>query len=596
MQRDSNNSMWLSPNNSSSFLVIKLPLGYLTTVGLFSLAFTLFLSKTVEAAITKNQNAKETISQTASSLREVAKRTSHVLEPIRRGRHKGIPRRERTARISEFDSDIASSATRPHPTDGSPTRTLSSSIAEQPQQLISPSREQQQRQQLKLKLKDAVVLALQNSRTLKNAYLQRIIDRENLAQEEDKFVPELIPQVRVSFRRDEVGISSNTEELELGTTVSVTIPTGAEINMDLTGAGQIQNFSNSSEESLRQNFSVSFNQPLLRRFGSNINKASIKIARLEEQQNLLQLKSTLIDTITNAVIDYRALVQAQEALKIQQQALASAQRQLEITEAFIDAGRQARVDLIPNQTAVANRRVDLLAAQNRLQEAQLQLLQTLDLKQNLELIALEIPQVVKPALPSATEILQLAFTNNPNYLNTSLDIEIAQLNLSLAEDNKRWDLDLNVSYDNNLNSISEDSSEFSSSLNLNREFFGDLRLEREVIRSQILLQQNRNTLAESQATLEIEVQNSIREVNFRLTEVEQAKQATQLSQQQLENEREKLRLGRGSIIDVIRFEEDLVNAANRELNAVIAYLNALTRLEQTTGTTLETWNVKFEGQ
>ena len=550
MQRDSNNSMWLSPNNSLSFSVIKSPLGYLTTVGLFSLAFTLFLSKTVEAAITKNQNAKETISQTAIAQSAVAKWTSHVLEPI----------------------------------------------AEQPQQLISPSREQQQRQQLKLKLKDAVVLALQNSRTLKNAYLQRIIDRENLAQEEDKFVPELIPQVRVSFRRDEVGISSNTEELELGTTVSVTIPTGAEINMDLTGAGQIQNFSNSSEESLRQNFSVSFNQPLLRRFGSNINKASIKIARLEEQQNLLQLKSTLIDTITNAVIDYRTLVQAQEALKIQQQALASAQRQLEITEAFIDAGRQARVDLIPNQTAVANRRVDLLAAQNRLQEAQLQLLQTLDLKQNLELIALEIPQVVKPALPSATEILQLAFTNNPNYLNTSLDIEIAQLNLSLAEDNKRWDLDLNVSYDNNLNSISEDSSEFSSSLNLNREFFGDLRLEREVIRSQILLQQNRNTLAESQATLEIEVQNSIREVNFRLTEVEQAKQATQLSQQQLENEREKLRLGRGSIIDVIRFEEDLVNAANRELNAIIAYLNALTRLEQTTGTTLETWNVRVEGQ
>ena len=310
----------------------------------------------------------------------------------------------------------------------------------------------------------------------------------------------------------------------------------------------------------------------------------------------MQLKSTLIDTITNTVIDYRALVQAQEALKIQQQALESAKRQLEITQAFIDAGRQARVDLIPNQTVIANRQVDLLAAQNRLQEVQLQLLQTLDLKQNLELIALEIPQVVKPALPSATEILQLALTNSPNYLNTSLDIEISHLNLSLAEDNQRWNLDLNVSYDNNLNSIREDSSEFSSSLNFNRALFGDRRLEREVIRSKILWQQNQNALTESRATLEIEVQNSIREVNFRLTEVEQAKRATQLSRQQLENEQEKLRLGRGSIIDVIRFEEDLVNAANRELNAVIAYLNALTRLEQTIGTTLETWNVRVEGQ
>lgn len=526
--------MWFSSNFSPS-IPIKLRLRYLTTVGLLNLTIAYFLPSKVEAVITTS--SQETITET-----EIA------------------------------------------------------SIAEQPESLISPGTEPQKQQQLKLKLKDAVVLALQNNRTLKNAYLQRIIDRTNLAQAEDKFVPELTPQVRVSFRRDEVGVSSNTEELELGTRISVTIPTGTEISIDLTGAGQIQSSSLSSEDFLRQNFSLSLNQPLLRGFGSNINQASIKIARLEEQQNLLQLKSTLIDTITNTVIDYRALVQAQEALKIQQQALESAKRQLEITQAFIDAGRQARVDLIPNQTAVANRQVDLLAAQNRLQEVQLQLLQTLDLKQNLELIALEIPQVVKPALPSATEILQLALTNNPNYLNTSLDIEISQLNLSLAEDNQRWNLDLNVSYDNNLNSIREDSSEFSSSLNFNRALFGDRRLEREVIRSKILWQQNQNALAESRATLEIEVQNSIREVNFRLTEVEQAKRASQLSRQQLENEQEKLRLGRGSIIDVIRFEEDLVNAANRELNAVIAYLNALTRLEQTIGTTLETWNVRVEGQ
>ncbi len=535
-------------NDSQSFPVIKLLLECLGTVGLLSVTFTHFLPKKVEASvITSLKPAKLVIAS----------------EP------KNQDTKEKTSEAA---------------------------IVEQPQQLIPLSRQQQERQQLKLKLKDAVVLALQNNRTLKNAYLQRIIDRENLEQEEDKFVPELIPQVRVAFRRSEVGISSNTGDLELGTTVSVIIPTGGELRMDLTGAGQIQSSSISSEDFLRQNFSVSFNQPLLRGFGSNINKASIKIARLEEQQNLFQLKSTLIDTITSAVIDYRALVQAQEVLKIQQQALESAKRQLEITQAFIDAGRRARVDLIPNQTAVANREVELLAAQNRLQEAQLQLLQTLDLKQNLELIALEIPQVEKPTLPSSTEILKLAFANNPNYLNTSLDIEIAQLNLLLAENDKRWDLNLNVSYDNNLNSVREDSLEFSSSLNLNRELFGNLRLEREAIRSQIALQQNQNNLAESRATLEIQVQNSIREVNFRLTEVEQARRATQLSQQQLENEREKLRLGRGSIIDGIRFEEDLVNAANRELNAVIAYLNALTRLEQTIGTTLETWNVTIEGQ
>jgi outer membrane protein TolC len=537
MQQDFNRSVWLSKKDNQSFLFIKLLLGFLGTVGLLTVAITQFLPKKAEASIITS------------------------LEP------------EKLVVASEPENQDPKETS---------TKTV---IVEQGQP------------RLKLKLKDAVVLALQNNRVLKNAYLERIIQQNDLEEAQDKFVPDFTPQLSVSFSRNQLGtFSTNREDLEIGATVSLKIPTGAELQANWTGAGQIQSSSTSSENFLRQNFSVSLNQPLLQGFGSNINKASIKIARLQEQQNLFQLKSTLIDTITSAVIDYRALVQAQEELKIQQQALESAKRQLEITQAFIDAGRLARVDLIQNQTAVANREVDLLAAQNRLQEAQLQLLQTLDLEQNLELIALDTPKVEKSALPSPTEILKLALANNPNYLNASLDIEIAQLNLSLAKDNRRWDLSLNISYDNNLNSIREDSSEFTGSLNLNREFFGNLRLKREAIRSQIVLQQNQNNLEEARATLEIQVQNSIREVNFRLTEVEQAKRATQLSQQQLENEREKLRLGRGSIIDAIRFEEDLVNAANRELNAIIAYLNALTRLEQTIGTTLETWNVGIEGQ
>ena len=546
MQKKLDCSVWLSKKDSQSFFVRKLLLGCLGTFGLLTICITQFLPQKADASVVASLESTKLV--------------------------------------------IAS-----EPENQNPKENTSEAVTvEQPKQLIPPSKQQQDKQQLKLKLKDAVVLALQNNRDLKNAYLQRIIDRENLQQEEDKFDPELIPQFGVFFRRNEVVGSTNTGNLDLGTTVSLLIPTGAELRANLTSGGQIQNSPTSSENLLSQNFSVSFNQPLLRGFGSSINKTSIKIARLEEQQNLFQLKSTLIDTITTAVIDYRALVQAQEELKIQQQALESAKRQLEITQAFIDAGRRARVDLISNETAVANREVDLLAAQNRLQEAQLQLLETLDIKQNIELIALETPKVEKSALPSLNESLKLAFTNNPNYLSTSLDIKIAQLNLSLAEDNKRWDLSINVGYDNNLNSFREDTSEFIGSLNLRREFFGDLQLERDAIRSQTRLQQNQNNLEEARSTLKIQVENSIREVNFRLTEVEQARRATQLSQQQLENEREKLRLGRGSIIDSIRFEDDLVNAANRELNAIIAYFNALTRLEQNIGTTLETWNIKIE--
>jgi outer membrane protein len=449
-----------------------------------------------------------------------------------------------------------------------------------------------QTQRLELKLKDAVALALQNNRQLKNAYLERIIQRKDLEVAEDKFEPDFTPQIRVSVNRDRLGsTSTNTGELELTARVSVLFPTGGQLESGWTGAGRLQ----SASDSLSQNLSVNFKQPLLRGFGTEINNASIDIARLQENANILQLKSTLIDRITDTVITYRSLLQAQEGLKIQQLALESAKGQLEITQAFIDAGRLARIDLIPNQTAVANREVALLAAQNQLKEAQSRLLQILDIDRDLELIASETPTIKESPLLAPEELIQLALANNPRYLNSSINIQLAQFNLLLAEDRRRWDLNLDLNYTNNLNSISDSGADFKTALNLTREF-GNLNLDGDVTRSGVRLQQVQNDLVEAKEDLEIQIQNRIREVNFRLTEVQQAKLATQLSQQQLQNEQEKLRLGRGNIIDIVRFENDLVNARDRELNAVIAYLNALTNLEQTVGTTLETWNVTIKDQ
>jgi outer membrane protein TolC len=77
--------------------------------------------------------------------------------------------------------------------------------------------------------------------------------------------------------------------------------------------------------------------------------------------------------------------------------------------------------------------------------------------------------------------------------------------------------------------------------------------------------------------------------------VQLAQQARELSERQLEIEREKQRLGRGSgVFEIVSLQNSLVEARNAELNATIEYLNALTLLDQTVGTTLDTWQVTIE--
>ncbi|WP_199247886.1 TolC family protein [[Phormidium] sp. ETS-05] len=449
-------------------------------------------------------------------------------------------------------------------------------------------------QQLELTLSDAVILALENNRNLKNAYLDRIIQRQDLVVAEDRFNPNLTPEISVSYNDIRAGDNRNeTGQISIGSTVTVKIPTGADFSANWSARGSSS--SSNDIDSLSQNLEITFNQPLLRGFGAEVNRAPIQLARISEQINILNLKTTLIDTITNAIQAYRRLVQSQEALKIQQLSLQSQQRQLEITQALIEAGRRARVELVQSETAVANRQISVLASENNLKQARSDLLQILDIDRTLEIVATEIPTEVKPQNLDTNQLRELAFGNNADYLQQLLQMETLKLNALLAADEKQWDLSLNASFNNASGNNQDESNDLRAALRLTREL-GNRQLDANVRSTEIRLQQAENQLAERRESLEIELANAIRDVNFNLKQVEQAQRARELSQQQLDNEREKLRLGVQGVrlIDIFDFEEQLVQAKNSELNAIIDYLNSITSLEQITGMTLQTWQVKID--
>ncbi len=94
-------------------------------------------------------------------------------------------------------------------------------------------------------------------------------------------------------------------------------------------------------------------------------------------------------------------------------------------------------------------------------------------------------------------------------------------------------------------------------------------------------------LAEARQQLERDVANAVRDIGTRWRQYEIAQRALDLSRRKLEIEREKLTVGRSSNFQVLSFENDLRNAENARLNALISYLNAQAELDQTLGTTLE---------
>lgn len=496
-------------------------------------------------------------------------------------------------------SSIAPSESIVSPTSSDENLTSETTPSPSPEQSRSESVSIAEEPGIELMLSEIVFLSLENNRSIKNQYLERIVQKQDLAAANSKFQPILTPRISLSgINIRSGGNNNNTGAIDVSARVSMKIPTGGNISFGWTLQQQRvdpNGFIVSGENSPNQNLQLSFNQPLLRGAGVNVNRASIEIAKLTETSNLLTLKSTIINTITAAILAYRELFKAQERLKIERNSLEIARRQVEISQALIDAGRLAQVDILPTQKAVVDQEASLLAAESELKRFRLDLLEILDLDLDLNIAARENLVAESPPL-DLDKIRAIALANRADYLQAQLNQQIAKYNLLLADNNRRWSLDFNTTY-NGGGAFGNSNSDFRAGIVVSREF-GNRSIERDFQRSKINVLQSDNNLKEINQRLNIELTNAVRDVTVNQRKVELAQRARELAQRQLEIEQEKLKLGLGSsrIIDIVDFQQALVRARNAELAARIEYLNSLTNLDRITGTTLDTWQVIIESK
>jgi len=454
---------------------------------------------------------------------------------------------------------------------------------------------------VELTLNDVIILGLENNRTIKNQYLDRIVQRQDLIVAEDKFNPNFTPNLSINWSDITQGNSTvMSNGLRLSAGLVIKIPTGGELNMSWVGQRQQQNYQGSGgsdRDVLRQNLELTFKQPLLRGAGQRVNRADIEIARITETINLLDLKSTLIDKTTEIIISYRRVLQAQEEVKIDLQALENAKKTVENTQFLIDAGRIAKAELITVQSQVADQEIALLSSRNNLRQRRLDLLELLDIDEDVNIIASQNLEIQPPTL-DIDRIRQSILEHQPSYLKAKLNLENAKTQLVIDENKRRWNIDLAtvVRHDPAPNII-ENRTELSAGLTFSKAL-GDRSIERDFQRSRVNVLKLENDLKETIQKVNTEVTKNLQDIELNFKKVELSRQATKLAELQLSNEVEKIKLGfQGRrLLDLVDFQSKLNEAQNNELNAKIDYLNALTNLEKNLGITLDTLGITLEQQ
>lgn len=442
--------------------------------------------------------------------------------------------------------------------------------------------------QVELTLSDAIYLALRDNRAIRSAYLTRIAQKFDLRVAEERFTPKLVLSATYRVARDQ---EQQRRQGELTPATTLLTPLGTRVSLGWAYHNELASLGGRHDS---DGASIALIQPLLRGAGGDINRAPVRLAQLSEQVNRLNLKAGVGQTVTSTILGYRALLRAQEQVQIARQSLERSRQLLGINRALIAAGRMAEFEVVQTEADVAAQEFSYEQALEQVQLNRLALLQLLALDLQTPLRAVDTLHAERLEVNGAQALLQ-AQSLQPEYLAQLLGGEQAQINLDVARNNRLWDLSL-VGGANQLRDHrgreAIGARRWDHYVGVQVQIpIGDLSARQAEVQAQVEVQNQSIQRAEAHQQLERAVNNAVREIGTRWRQYEIALRALELSARKLDIERQKLTAGRSSNFQVLSFEADLRNAQSTRLDALISYLNAQAELDQTLGTTLQSWDI-----
>ncbi|MDE0158110.1 MAG: TolC family protein [Gammaproteobacteria bacterium] len=427
---------------------------------------------------------------------------------------------------------------------------------------------------LDLTLQKAIDLALEQNRPLLNRRLDREVQKFSLEVVEDRWTPRATIRPFASKDRQDrqTGISSQ---------VSMRAPTGAELALrwDERLSGKLQD---------TRSQVLSLSQPLLKGAWPHIETAPIRQARLGEKLNILSFRQTVENLVVAVIGAYRTLIGAVRQVEIADTSLQRARAQLQATEALIRAGRVAQREAVRAEVTVAARELALTRAQNNLDSANFRLLDILELDSTVRIHPLEVLKI-EPDRTTFAAAFATALRKRADYLQTGVLVDIARINLSVARNNLLPELSLGLQLSDN------DPGRKDAQVRLDLAIpFNDRFRDVERLRARNALRQAERTRVELRESINVAVRQAVNDADVGLRLTELARETRELAQQNLGIERDKFGNGLSSSFDVAASEDELLRAEQDEVNAIIGYLDVLTRLDYISGETLDSWGIQLE--
>ncbi len=372
-------------------------------------------------------------------------------------------------------------------------------------------------------------------------------------------------------------------------------------------------------------FSLTLTQPLLRGFGTRVNRRYERIAGSETKIADLLFRQQLINTVYGVIrlySDYEALY---EDVRVREQTYALAQKLLADTAAQVEQGTLAAVELSRAKAQVFSTKHDLERARGQLEEQEAILKTVLTRRGNaapdvraasiIPSTPLSIPDVPSSSME---EMLAQAMEKRPDLAQADLQMAIAGLSVEGARNAVRPQLDLVLSAQNSglggqINPAAANpdpafsggyGTALSQLLRRNYPTYSagiqlDLPLRNRVAQADLArdllvqrqlgvrIQQLRN-----QARLEVE--DALIALRRARAAYEAAVQARLLQEESLAAEQAKFEAGASTSFFLIQAQSALAQARSAEVASRVALAKARAALDRATGVILEARHISVE--
>lgn len=377
-------------------------------------------------------------------------------------------------------------------------------------------------------------------------------------------------------------------------------------------------------------FDFQINQPLLQGFGSGINDRYIKVAKNNIKISDLQMKLQVATTVSAVLNLYWDLVSFRDAVRIKEQALATAQNLLDGNRKQVAIGALPAVEVTRAAAEVSASKEDLLIAQTNVAQQEIVLKNALNRNglQNTWLDDVQIIPLDRIEVPKTEEIrpvqdlIQEALTNRPDIQQAKVNVESSKF-LSKGDKNT-----LLPSFSGFAEITNHGLSGPANSLYNNccgepnpyfiggtgnvlsqivRRNFPDYSAgfsftipirnrsaQADYVTDELQLRQRELGLQRSINQVHVDVKTSVIGLQQARSRYETAVDTRALAEQSLKNEQSRFTYGVSSVAQVIQAQKDLATNQDAEVQAMANYTHAKLAFDLALGRTLEVNHIQMD--